>query len=254
MEKGKDFTSASKDDNVYTPYSMTRQLLEVENFDYNHSVLEPCSGSGAIVKVLKENFKGKIIYSDINLPDKVGLDFLEDEYEEFAYVISNPPYSKIDAFIAKTKKIAYNKFAFLCKVTHLGGVSRYLNNTFLDKDYPLTKIYMFTRQSNLRFNDKEKKLKELYKRLNYDNVSALSIEKKINTIKTEFHYPCLREDGKYPAGMYYYVWLVWENLKYRDPYSKYGIQAPLFQWINNDDFILRKNNKKTCTKNKENVT
>ena len=54
--KGKNFslnsTKRNKNDYYQTPYSMTRQLLEVENFE--GKILEPSCGAGAIVKVQLE--------------------------------------------------------------------------------------------------------------------------------------------------------------------------------------------------------
>ena len=65
--KGKNFSLKSnkrnKNDYYQTPYSMTRQLLEVENFE--GKILEPCCGAGAIVKVLKDYDKS-VDYCDLN--------------------------------------------------------------------------------------------------------------------------------------------------------------------------------------------
>lgn len=53
--KGKNFSlnSNKRNKNNYyqTPYSMTKQLLEVENFE--GKILEPSCGSGVIVKFLE---------------------------------------------------------------------------------------------------------------------------------------------------------------------------------------------------------
>jgi hypothetical protein len=42
--KGKNFSSAGREDNVYTPYSMTRQLFNNVYFDREKTVLEPACG------------------------------------------------------------------------------------------------------------------------------------------------------------------------------------------------------------------
>jgi hypothetical protein len=220
--KGKSFTSAKGDDNVYTPYSMTEQLLENEEFDYNKTVLEPASGEGAITNILRNKFK--LVYdNDISYHE----DFLD--YEKWAldgfenilmpnYIITNPPYSQLDKFIKKAKEIAIDKFAFLCKLTHLGGIDRLNNNVFKDENYPLTKVYLFVRQANLRFTNK--KLEE----------------------KGYFKYRELREDGKYPAGMYYYCFLIWErsNKCYERQLLNF---LPVLKWIDNNKYIVRKKDK-----------
>jgi hypothetical protein len=245
---GKDFTSAKGDDNVYTPYSMTEQLLENEKFDYYKSVLEPACGAGAILKVINKKFD-LVCNSDINCG--IGGDFLKygDRFNKYApeqcvkYIITNPPYSKLDPFITKAKQVATEKFAFLCKITHLGGVDRFELKLFRDPDYPLTKIYMFTRQANLRFYDQEKeikKLKTLYP--DWSQGYKFGLEK----IQKQTHYPELREDGKYPAGAYYFAWFIFENIskidKHSDDYDRFIDSAnfPVFKWINNDKYILRK--------------
>lgn len=252
MEKGKDFTSAKGDDNVMTPHSITEQFLEKEEFDYNKSVLEPASGDGDITSVLMCKFNRVTCY-DLNRGS--GLDFL-DQKEKHDYIITNPPYSQLDKFIKKGKEVARIKFAFLCKITHLGSVKRFAEKTFLDPDYPLTKIYLFTRQANLRFFDKEKELNILEHRnrvLFLETIKSYCQKRK--SILKQIDYPKIREDGKYPAGMYYYVWLVWENMKeLRDNYcddfitweemkKEVDSSYPVFQWINNDKYILRKGDK-----------
>jgi hypothetical protein len=195
--KGKNFTSAKGDDNVYTPYSMTEQLLENEEFDYKKTVLEPCFGNGAICRVL--NNYGMDYYSTSALD----YDFLQ-EVNKYNYIITNPPYSQLDKFIKKAKETATDKFAFLCKLTHLGGIDRLNNNVFKDENYPLTKVYLFVRQANLRFNTK----------YNPDYIE-------------------LREDGKYPAGMYYYCFLIFSK-------NNNNLLYPTFHWINNQKYILHK--------------
>jgi hypothetical protein len=58
--KGKNFSANNvsgkrkKSDFYETPYSITRHLLNVEDFDYNLIICEPACGDGAIVKVLRE--------------------------------------------------------------------------------------------------------------------------------------------------------------------------------------------------------
>lgn len=238
---GKDFTSAKGDDNVFTPYSMTEQFLKREYFDKNKKTFECACGNLAIMKVLhKQAYKGW--GNDISIDDKY--DFLTYEtYFKPDYIITNPPYSQLDKFIAKAKQIAQIKFAFLCKITHLGSIKRFTEKTFLDPEYPLTRIYMFTRQANLRFFDKEKEIKKLSDMIDGHQETDLKYYKLIEKLKKQIDYPELREDGKYPAGMYYYCWLVWENINYKlSTIKEHGTCGPYptFHWINNNKYILRK--------------
>ena len=59
-QKGKNFSANNcsgkrkKSDFYETPYTLTRHLLNVEDFDYSFTICEPACGDGAIVKVLKE--------------------------------------------------------------------------------------------------------------------------------------------------------------------------------------------------------
>jgi hypothetical protein len=213
---------SSKHDNFYTPFSMTEQLLENEDFDYTKSILEPSSGNGAIVKTLRKYFKD-ISYSDLNLEEKLdngihsfGCDFLTDwESRLYDCIITNPPYSLWDEFVKKAKEISKIKFAFLGRLEFLTGISRYENKLYFDEYYPLTRIHIFVRKANLSFTDADKtKIKE-----------------------HEIYYPKLREDGKYPAGMYHYAWFIFEKASNGEE-----IFPPIIKMINNQEYILGKNN------------
>lgn len=231
---GKNFTSASKEDNVYTPFSMVNQLLENEKFDYSKTFLEPCEGEGNITYILAKHKCNVLNSGDI----KYGYDFLKGEKEPHNYIITNPPYSKLNQFIVKAKQVATEKFAFLCKITHLVGVDRFESQLFRDPNYPLTKIYMFTRQANLRFFDKKEELKAMNNAMqNPEELNPIKYCKKIKEIEKMIDYPELREDGRYPAGMYYYVWLIWEKM----PNVRFA--HPNFRWINNQKYILSKKDK-----------
>lgn len=212
---GKDFTSAKGDDNVFTPYSMTEQFLELENFHRHWQILEPaCGEMEAIINILDKNKFFNLTWYDIQ--ESENLDFIYED-QKYDAIITNPPYSQLNKFIAKAKQIAKIKFAFLCKITHLGSVKRFNEKIFFDPEYPLTKIYMFVRQANLRFNTK------------YNP-----------------EYKELREDGKYPAGMYYYCWLVWEkqeNIWVQNDINN-GFNNIQFDWIDNNQYILQAGDQK----------
>jgi len=136
MKKGKNFScnnigQRKKSDFYETPYSITKQLLEVEYF--NSPILEPACGKGAIVKMLS----GKVISYDVKK------DFLK-ETKKYPCIITNPPFSLAFEFIIKAKEIATKKFAFLLPLSYLHGKKRF-DHIYQDKKYPLAKVYIFTR-------------------------------------------------------------------------------------------------------------
>jgi hypothetical protein len=121
-----------------TPYSMTRQLLEVEKFDYRKRVFEMASGNGAQVKVLREKFE-QVIENDISY----GLDSLVWP-AKMPYVITNPPYSLAFEFIQHAKRITTKKFAFLLPLTYLQGQARF-DKIYQDRRFPLARVHVFIR-------------------------------------------------------------------------------------------------------------
>ena len=169
-QKGKNFSANNcsgkrkKSDFYETPYTLTRHLLNVEDFVYSFTICEPACGDGAIVKVLKEKTNNIIAYD-------IQKNFLT-ETEQYEYIISNPPFSIAYEFILKAKQVAKKKFAFLLPLSYLHGKKRY-DDIYCDKEYPLKKVYIFTRYPMLG-------------------------EK-------------LREDGKYNTGMMVYAWFIFEK-------------------------------------------
>jgi len=156
----------SKNDLYQTPYSMTRLLLHNEYFDYNKSILEPCCGHNAIVDILKEKWNENLItYYDIEK------DFFT-ETKQYEYSILNPPYKLAYEFILKCKSVC-KKFAMLLPLNYLHGKKRY-DNIYCDTDYPLKKVYVFTRYPLLTCED-------------------------------------VRQDGKYKTGMMVYAWFIFEK-------------------------------------------
>jgi len=104
----------AKGDECYTPSYAVEPLLEYLSKD--KVIYEATSGiSSQIVDCLTE--KGyKVISSN-------GKDFLKDKLPEFDLIVTNPPYSKKDAFIKKCYEL--NKpFALLLPVTTLQGNRR----------------------------------------------------------------------------------------------------------------------------------
>lgn len=121
-----------------TPYSMTRQLLEVEKFNYRKWAFEMASGNGAIVRVLRDSFDS-VIENDIS----DGIDSLTWP-AHMPYVITNPPYSLAFEFIQHAKRIVTKKFAFLLPLTYLQGQERF-DKVYQDKKFPLARVWVFIR-------------------------------------------------------------------------------------------------------------
>ena len=153
-----------KSDFYETPYSMTSHLLEVEDFNKSLTVCEPACGDGAIVKILEKKWDNVVAYD-------IEKNFLW-ETGNYDYIITNPPFSLAYEFVQKAKQIATEKFAFLLPLSYLHGKKRY-DNIYMDKQYGLKKVYVFTRYPMLGES--------------------------------------LREDGKYNTGMMVYAWYIFEN-------------------------------------------
>ncbi len=181
--KGKNFSCNNtgkrrKADFYETPYSVTQQLLDHENFIKHGSIkiLEPACGNGAIINVLDNNNFTNItaydLYSNASRNSLCKKDFLEEK-ENFDYIITNPPFSKAEQFIQKAKDICTNKFAFLLPLNYLHGQKRYEKNIFTDYIFPLVRVHIFTRY--ILFGEE------------------------------------LRNDGKYNTGMISYAWFVWKR-------------------------------------------
>ena len=171
-KKGKNFSANNatgkrkKSDFYETPYTLTRKFLDVEYFEKSGTVCEPACGGGAITKVLNEYWEN----DKITAYDKE-TNFLWD-FDEYNYIITNPPFSLAFEFIQKAKQLAKSKFALLLPLSYLHGKKRY-DEIYSDKNYGLEKVYVFTRYPMLGES--------------------------------------LREDGKYNTGMMVYAWYVWTN-------------------------------------------
>ena len=171
-KKGKNFSANNatgkrkKSDFYETPYTLTRMFLDVEYFNKNSTVCEPACGGGAISKVLNEYWED----DKITAYDKE-TNFLWD-FNDYDYVITNPPFSLAFEFIQKAKQLAKSKFALLLPLSYLHGKKRF-DEIYSDRDYGLEKVYVFTRYPMLG--------------------------------------EPLREDGKYNTGMMVYAWYVWTN-------------------------------------------
>lgn len=104
-------------DRYWTPKYVTESLLERVKFD--GVVLEPANGAGHISSVLK-NHGYEVEVGDIT----TGQDFfLRTELVE--NIVTNPPYGKVNEFIAHCLKIATKKVALMCRLHVLVSKGRY---------------------------------------------------------------------------------------------------------------------------------
>jgi hypothetical protein len=165
---GKNFSANNmgqrkKSDFYETPYSITGQFLQRES--PSGVIHDPACGNGAICKVLN-NSGFNATGSDISS----GVDFLLDRTRRDS-ILTNPPFSIAYEFIVHAKTVT-DYFAFLLPLSYLHGKARH-DNIYMDKTFPLSRIYVFTR----------------YPMLGDD----------------------LRDDGKYRTGMMVYAWFVWDK-------------------------------------------
>jgi hypothetical protein len=143
--KGKCYSKVNKgqrkeSDFYQTPYSMTKQLLEVEKF--KEPILEPACGQGAIIKeLIKNNYKA---IKGFDLSFDQSFDFL-GSCTKFPSSITNPPFSLANEFIEKCYEVCTDKFALLMPLVYLHGQKRYEQGLFRG----LTKVYVFTRMPML---------------------------------------------------------------------------------------------------------
>lgn len=134
---GKAFIHRSAPGDVYeTPYSMTQALLNRERFP--RLILEPACGPGAIVRVLSENGH------DVHAYDAETNFLAEDRH--FRAIITNPPYSLADEFVAKAQELRPRKFAMLLRTNWLSGQARLRAGLFDG----LARVYVFSRMPDLR--------------------------------------------------------------------------------------------------------
>jgi hypothetical protein len=133
-------------DHYPTPPAVIERLLEREDFD--GTIWEPACGEGNISNVLINN--GFKVYSSDIIDYKFGRihDFLNPpnvvDYPIVDNIITNPPFNQALEFVKMSKKYSREKVAFLLKTQFLEGVERY--EMFQDRDFPLKKIYQFTRR------------------------------------------------------------------------------------------------------------
>lgn len=144
-----------------TPPSMTQRLLDRERFP--RRVLEPACGNGAIVRVLERNGYAVTAYDR-------DVDFLR-QTRRVDCVVTNPPYSRAQEFIAHCGAVCRRKFALLLPLAYLHGQRRYAA-FYRGNRARLRTVYVFTRPPLLG--------------------------------------GAPRADGRYPTGMMVYAWFVFD--------------------------------------------
>lgn len=119
-------------DRYWTPKYVTQELLR--HVKFNGSVLEPANGNGHISDVLKEAGY-EVETADIT----TGQDFfLRTERAE--NIVTNPPYGKVNEFIAHCIKIATKKVALMCRLHVLVSKGRFA----MFKEVPHCHVIVFT--------------------------------------------------------------------------------------------------------------
>lgn len=121
-----------------TPEWATRALLSVEDFD--GEVWEPCSGLGAMSRVLEQ--AGLDVTSSDILPEgygQGGVDFLHEQ-RRMSHIVTNPPYRDALPIIRHALTLAEHKAAFLLKLTFLESQKR---KAFF-KEKPPARVWVFS--------------------------------------------------------------------------------------------------------------
>ena len=108
MQPNRNYTS---DDVVMTPIELAEKL--VKHFNPQGKGLEPCCGTGNILK-----FLDNADWCEISK----GKDFFEYN-SKVDYIFTNPPFSKIRKFLQHSMELADNVY-FLCTINHLWTKAR----------------------------------------------------------------------------------------------------------------------------------
>ena len=106
------------DDVVMTPPDICTAV--VKHFAPSGSIMEPCSGSGNFVVAFNSYGLTDIVTCEIT----AGTNFLEYDGKHVDWIITNPPWSKIREFLAKSFQVADN-IVFLITVNHIWTKLRY---------------------------------------------------------------------------------------------------------------------------------
>lgn len=124
-----------------TPSWATEALLTKEVFE--GEIFEPCSGAGAISRVLETKYKvqSSDIRTDENVYGQKGKDFLFFT-NDVDNIVTNPPYINAEQIIRQALFITTKKVAMLLKLTFLESDKR----KDLFKNFPLKTVYVFRKR------------------------------------------------------------------------------------------------------------
>ena len=132
-----------KNDFYSTDPEAVKELLKYETF--NHNILEPMVGTGAIADVLKnEGYTVKCMdLVDYGYPDTTVTDFFE--YDEIfdGDIITNPPYRDGHKYVLHALNHCNGRIAMLLKIQFLETINRY-EEVF--KEHPPEAIYVFVKR------------------------------------------------------------------------------------------------------------
>lgn len=145
MTQGLSIAGRKRDDGIdfyQTPEWATMALLERITLD--GTTLEPCSGAGAIAKLI-DGCVGSDIRNDETVYGIKGKNIFDWENKTFDNIITNPPYKYAQEVIEKSLLIARRKVYMLLKLQFLESVSRY---EFF-KNSPLKNVYVFCKRVNM---------------------------------------------------------------------------------------------------------
>jgi hypothetical protein len=121
---GKRLIPHGGNDNINTPDSLAQAVVNyfAPQITYTSRVLEPCSGDGAFVRAFKVAGLRKIKTLEI----MEGTDFF-DYQGEADWIITNPPFSKVRAFLLHAYELADN-IVFLMPLYHIMSLQSRLDD------------------------------------------------------------------------------------------------------------------------------
>jgi hypothetical protein len=190
-----------------TPYCLTQAFVDRHVKVYwrpdreENTICDYCSGSGAIVKVLKES-GFRVRFGDIRDPQKKDF-FTIGQGDE--YGLMNPPFRLFNQWAEHCFEVFECSFALLAPTTYLQGIKRYnykhWDGIFQNTKYPLTHIYTFNRYPMLSEN--------------------------------------LRPDGLIETGMQALSWFVWTRHDEAIGTVRYEGDT-IHRWLDIDCFVFRK--------------
>ena len=108
MEANASSRRSNKSDFYITPFPCIRALLDKIELSPYARILDPCSGTGVIGKVLREY--GFVNYKEYDIVE--GRSFYE-ESGMYDVIIANPPYSEKNKFIDKALTVAKDVYMIL---------------------------------------------------------------------------------------------------------------------------------------------